>query len=90
MNDPDLTPREREVLEWLLRGHADKVIASAMGISERAVRFHVQSLFAKFDVCCRMELAALFLDMARNDPTAFDRMTGSRYRGNVGALNNVK
>lgn len=44
---PSLTPRERAVLDHLAHGLGNKQIARALGISERTVKFHVSSIFAK-------------------------------------------
>ena len=53
---PDvLTAREREVLELLASGLSNKEIAWRMKISEHTVKFHVASIFAKFDVSTRTE-----------------------------------
>lgn len=35
-----LSPREREVLDELLRGHYNKNIAEHLGITQRTVEFH--------------------------------------------------
>jgi NarL family two-component system response regulator YdfI len=50
-----LTTREREVLEMLAEGLANKEIAWRMKISEHTVKFHVASIFAKLDVSTRTE-----------------------------------
>lgn len=50
-----LTAREREVLELLASGLLNKEIAWRMKISEHTVKFHVASIFAKFDVSTRTE-----------------------------------
>ncbi|MBS0343255.1 MAG: alpha/beta fold hydrolase [Proteobacteria bacterium] len=39
---PRLTPRQREVLQLVGRGHTDKEIARAMGLSHRTVEMHVR------------------------------------------------
>lgn len=44
---PSLTPRERAVLGHLAHGLGNKQIATALGISERTVKFHVSSIFSK-------------------------------------------
>lgn len=50
-----LTVREREVLELLASGLSNKEIAWRMKISEHTVKFHVASIFGKFDVSTRTE-----------------------------------
>jgi DNA-binding NarL/FixJ family response regulator len=55
---PALTPREQSVLEQLARGLGNKQIAAALGISERTVKFHVSSLFAKLGAANRTDAVA--------------------------------
>ncbi|HEX5075518.1 MAG TPA: response regulator transcription factor [Gemmatimonadaceae bacterium] len=52
---PSLTPRERAVLELVAQGLGNKQIAARLGISERTVKFHVSSVFAKLGVGNRTE-----------------------------------
>ena len=52
-----LTPREREVLELVVDGLANAAIAERLGVSGSTVKFHLASLFAKFGVAGRTELA---------------------------------
>lgn len=44
-----LTPREREVLEGLVAGHPNKVIAHTLGISPRTVEIHRARVMDKLD-----------------------------------------
>jgi len=53
-NSP-LTARETEVLNLLSKGLANKQIASALGISEHTVKFHISSIYAKLNVTNRTE-----------------------------------
>lgn len=53
---PALSKREREVVELLLQGQSNKMIASSLTISERTVEFHLQNIYAKFGVSSRVEL----------------------------------
>lgn len=50
-----LTPREREVLEWLAEGLPNRLIAERLGISEHTVKFHVASIYGKLGVSTRAE-----------------------------------
>lgn len=45
-----LTPRERDVLEGLVNGHSNKVVAYDLGISPRTVEIHRANLMQKLDV----------------------------------------
>jgi DNA-binding NarL/FixJ family response regulator len=52
---PDLTDREHEVLELIAQGRANGEIARRLGISEKTVRNHVSTIFAKLEVLGRPE-----------------------------------
>ena len=52
-----LSPREREVLDELLRGHYNKNIAEHLGITKRTVEFHRANIFEKMGVESAIELA---------------------------------
>ena len=51
-----LTPRERQVLELVARGHPNKSIAYELRISEHTAKFHVGSLLAKLEAASRAEV----------------------------------
>lgn len=51
-----LSDRESEVVKLLLEGKSNKLIASALGISDRTVEFHLKNIYAKYQVSSRMEL----------------------------------
>lgn len=53
----DLTPRELEILQLLVKGLANKEIASALFISEPTVKTHLKALFQKLGVNLRTEAA---------------------------------
>jgi DNA-binding CsgD family transcriptional regulator len=55
----NLAARELEVLQHLAAGKRNRTIASALGISENTVKFHVRNLFRKLDVGSRTEAIAL-------------------------------
>ena len=52
-----LTPRERQVMEFLLRRFSNKEIAEILNISERTAKFHVSNILGKLHVTSRQELA---------------------------------
>lgn len=51
-----LTPREADVLGALAQGYSNKLIASAVGISEATVKFHLVSVMRKAGTSNRTEL----------------------------------
>jgi NarL family two-component system response regulator LiaR len=55
----NLTPREREVLELLARGYANKRIARELGVAEKTVKTHVGHVLAKLGVTDRTQAALL-------------------------------
>ncbi|RJF98206.1 LuxR C-terminal-related transcriptional regulator [Noviherbaspirillum saxi] len=48
-----LTPKEREVLEYLARNLSNKEIAQAMQVGEETVKWHLKNLFHKLDAGTR-------------------------------------
>jgi two-component system, NarL family, response regulator YdfI len=54
-----LTPREREVLQMLAGGLANKEIASRLAISEHTVKFHVTSILGKLGATSRTEAVSI-------------------------------
>ena len=55
----DLTPREREVLRYLVRGGTDREIADELSISPRTVQVHVSRILGKLEVGSRTAAVAL-------------------------------
>jgi two-component system NarL family response regulator len=53
----DLSQREMEVLQLLVKGRSNKEIAAALFLSEETVKFHLKTLFTKLDVQDRTEAA---------------------------------
>ena len=51
-----LSPREREVLECVVRNLSNKEIGARLNVSERTVKYHVSALLAKFNVRDRVSL----------------------------------
>jgi len=65
-----LTPREREVLELIVRGLASKVMAEEMGLSKRTVELHRSRVMGKMGANSIAQLVRMFLDFQRgaSDP----------------------
>jgi two-component system response regulator DctR len=70
-----LSPREREVLDELIRGHYNKNIADHLGITARTVEFHRAHIFEKMGVDSAVELAH---KLGRLQPMS---QPGSRHNG---------
>lgn len=54
-----LSPREVTILNWMKDGKTNWEIAQITGVSERTIRFHVESIFSKLDVTCRTQAVAV-------------------------------
>jgi DNA-binding CsgD family transcriptional regulator len=59
-----LTEREREIVQFLLRGLPTTEIARRLFISRHTLGDHIKAIFAKLGVSSRPELTALLLDRA--------------------------
>src|SRR4051812_20986444 len=57
----ELTPRERQIVEYLCRGFRNQDIATVLGTSANTVRNQLQRLFTKTSVASRAELVGRFL-----------------------------
>ena len=57
--DSSLTEREHEVLQSIARGERNKEIAYNLGITERTVKAHLQSIYQKFNVDSRAAAVAV-------------------------------
>jgi DNA-binding NarL/FixJ family response regulator len=56
----DLSPREREILELLAAGFANKAIADRLGLTDGTVRWHLRHVYHKLHVRSRTEAALKF------------------------------
>jgi DNA-binding NarL/FixJ family response regulator len=56
-SDPELTPREREVLALLAHGLPNKLIARRLDISEKTVKAHLTNIFQRIGVTDRTQAA---------------------------------
>ena len=77
-NGPVFTPREVEVIAQLLEGKANKQIANALGISNRAVEFHLSSIYQKLGVGSRAEAIIRLKDAPLRETAGEEAMTPIR------------
>lgn len=52
-----LTPREREILYWIVQGSSNKIIARELDITESTVKVHVQNILRKLELSSRVQAA---------------------------------
>jgi FixJ family two-component response regulator len=57
-----LTPREQEVLELLVRGSSNKVMAADLGLSQRTVEIHRAHVMDKMEARSVAQLVRMVLD----------------------------
>jgi two-component system response regulator FixJ len=60
-----LTPREREVMDLVIAGKANKVIARELGLSMKTVEFHRAHMMKKMKVDSVAELVDLFISATK-------------------------
>ena len=58
----ELTLREMTILNWVKHGKTNWEIAKIIGVTERTVRFHVESIFSKLDVTSRSHAVATAIE----------------------------
>jgi DNA-binding CsgD family transcriptional regulator len=56
-----LTPREREVAEFTLKGHSAESTGQILGISAGTVRIHRRNIYSKLHINSQGELFSRFL-----------------------------
>lgn len=59
--EDELSQRELDVLQLLVRGESNKAIALSLSISENTIKSHVSHIFSKLDVRSRAEAVAVAL-----------------------------
>ena len=59
---PALSEREVQILDGLVKGHANKVIARRCGITEATVKVHMKSILRKIRACNRTQAAIWALE----------------------------
>ncbi len=56
---PFISPREREVLNWLQSGKTNFEIGAILGISENTVKYHLKAIMQKLDTGTRAQTVAV-------------------------------
>lgn len=56
-----VSPREKGVLELMLRGYSSQASAEKLGIAMETLRRHRKSIYRKLDVCSQADLFSLFI-----------------------------
>jgi two-component system, NarL family, response regulator DegU len=59
ISSKNLTPRELDVLKWVVKGKTNQEIGMELGISQKTVEKHLESVFSKLKVTSRVEAAVL-------------------------------
>lgn len=67
---PSLTQREADVLQVLVRGSSDKVIARGLGIGVGTVKSHMKQLFQKLGVSTRTQAVIRAMDLGLHEAPA--------------------
>lgn len=62
VDEPSLSPREKQILGMVVLGFQNQEIAAKLHLAETTVKSHLSSTFKKLDVGSRTEAAALVLD----------------------------
>jgi DNA-binding NarL/FixJ family response regulator len=66
---PQLTERERQVLELVAQGRANPVIAARLGLSQKTVRNHVSNILTKLQVADRAQAIVHARDAGLGHPS---------------------
>lgn len=61
-----LTPREREIIEQILKGYTNRDIAARLYISENTLKTHLKHIYQKFGVAQKRELLSMALGQNRS------------------------
>ena len=75
-----LTPRENEILHLLAKGYSNKEIASQLQCTAGTIRIHLQHIYEKLHVRCRVEAVLKWLD-------GVEGVGSRRSRSSAGKLN---
>lgn len=61
-----LTPKECEILQYILHGYSLKNIAQKLGNSIETIKYHRKNIYTKLDVSTQPEMFYLFIDSLRH------------------------
>jgi DNA-binding CsgD family transcriptional regulator len=62
----ELSNREREVIQYVLRGHSSGSIALNLDVSVTTIKTHRKRAYSKLNISSQSELFSMFLDCARS------------------------
>jgi DNA-binding NarL/FixJ family response regulator len=62
-----LTPRQIEVLEFLILGKSNQAIADELGLTTGTIKLHVSAIFTRLKVSSRTEAAMKFTELKRQE-----------------------
>jgi DNA-binding NarL/FixJ family response regulator len=65
----ELSKREKEVIELLLKGKSNKQIALSLDISVHTVEFHFKNIYTKLQVSSRIELILKLVECSISNST---------------------
>jgi two-component system nitrate/nitrite response regulator NarL len=71
-NGPSLSEREAQILDGLVQGHANKIIARTCDITEATVKVHMKSILRKIQVANRTQAAVWALEHGHSAPQIKD------------------
>ena len=72
-----LTQRERQILELIAQGKANKEIAVALGVEVSTIKTHANNLFTKLQCANRREAQRLWEELTASPPSFHPRSASS-------------
>jgi DNA-binding CsgD family transcriptional regulator len=69
---PDLTERQRQVVELIARGCSNEEVGRRLGISPRTAKAHCDVLRQKLGVSRRRQIPAAFRALTGEDPLSWE------------------
>jgi DNA-binding CsgD family transcriptional regulator len=73
-----LTPRERDVVEYVLKGHSSEAIGKILEISPGTVRIHRKNIYSKLRINSQGELFSQFIRSLTAEPKSSLDLAASR------------